>query len=92
MYGEPVLKCPDFNRAFVLESDASDRGVGAVLSQMYDGEDHPVAYFSKKLLPREMFSVVEKECLAIRLAVQMFRCTWWEGCSQYRRTTGHLSG
>ena len=73
MYGEPVLKCPDFNRAFVLESDASDRGVGAVLSQMYDGEDHPVAYFSKKLLPREMFSVVEKECLAIRLAVQMFR-------------------
>ena len=41
---------------------------------MYEGEDHPVAYFSRKLLPREeKYSVVEKECLAIRLAVQMFR-------------------
>ena len=72
--GEPELKCPDFQKTFVLQTDASDRGVGAVLSQMYDGEDHPAAYFSWKPLPREeKYSVVEKECLAIRLAVQMFR-------------------
>ena len=58
----------------MLQTHASDRGVGAVLSQMYEGEDHPVAYFSRKLLPREeKYSVVEKKCLAIRLAVQMFR-------------------
>ena len=69
-----MLKRPDFEKPFVLQTDASDRGVGAVLSQVYEGDDHPVAYFSRKLLPREeRYSVVEKECLAIRLAVHVFR-------------------
>ena len=45
--------------------------VGAVLSQRSkDGEEHPIAYFSRKLLPREeRYSTVEKECLAIKLGV-----------------------
>ncbi len=49
--------------------------MGAVLSQQgEDGTDHPIAYFSKKLLHREeRYSTVEKECLAIRLGVQAFR-------------------
>ena len=39
-----------------------------------DGHDHPVAYFSRKLLPREVnYSAVEKECLAIKLGVQAFQ-------------------
>ena len=72
---EPVLRGPDFNRQFVLQTDASNRGVGAVLSQRDDdGTDRPVAYYSKKLLPREeKYSTIEKECLAIKLAVQAFR-------------------
>ena len=71
----PVLRSPDFTREFVLQSDASDRGVGAVLSQLDDeGDDHPVTFFSRKLLPREeKYSTIEKECLAIKLAVQTFR-------------------
>jgi len=71
----PVLHTPDFDNTFVLQTDASDRGVGAVLSQCdAQGQDHPVAYFSKKFLPREeRFSTVEKECLAIKLAVQAFK-------------------
>ena len=71
----PVLKSPDLASEFILQTDASDRGVGAVLSQKDDnGEDHPVAYFSKKLLARELWcSTVEKECLAIRLAANIFR-------------------
>ena len=71
----PVIHCPDFTKEFVLQTDASERGVGAVLSQRdEDGEEHPVAYFSRKLLPREeRYSTVEKECLAIKLAVHMFR-------------------
>ena len=53
----------------MLQTNASDQGVGAVLSQpTEDGMDQPVAYFSKKLLARE-----EKECLAIKLAIQAFR-------------------
>ena len=65
----PVLQSPDFERDFVLQTDASD-GVGAVLSQVDDtGADHPVAYFSRKLLLREQkYSTIEKECLAIKLA------------------------
>ena len=71
----PVLSSPDFDQEFVLQTDASDKGVGAVLSQCDDqGQEHPVAYFSKKLLPREeRYSTIEKECLAIKLGVEAFR-------------------
>ena len=71
----PVLRGPNFAKPFVLQTDASERGVGAVLAQVGDdGEEHPIAYFSRKLLPREeKFSTIEKECLAIKLACQSFR-------------------
>ena len=62
-----MLRTPNFSSQFILQTDASDYGVGAVLSQRdNNGDDHAVAYYSKKLLPREIrYSVVEKECLAI---------------------------
>ena len=38
------------------------------------GQEHPVTYFSQKLLPcKEHYSTVEKECLAIKLGVQAFK-------------------
>ena len=44
-----------------------------MLSQMKDGEEHPVAFASRKLLPREKnYSVIEKECLAIEWSLQVF--------------------
>jgi phospholipid-translocating ATPase len=69
------LQAPDFSRGFILQTDASNRGVGAVLSQRdAEGRDHAVGYFSKKLLPREeSYSTVEKECLAIKLSVEAFK-------------------
>ena len=72
---KPVLRSPDFKRPFILQTDASDKGVGAVLSQKADGgEEHSVAYWSRKLLPREQqYSTIEKECLAIKLAVEAFQ-------------------
>ena len=72
---DPVLRSPDFNRPFILQTDASNRGVVAVLSQINaEREEHPVAYFSRKLLEREeKYSTIEKECLAIKLAIQAFR-------------------
>jgi len=71
----PVLCSPDFQKDFVLQTDASERAVGAVLSQCDEsGDDHPIAYFSRKLLGREeKYSTVEKECLAIKLGIQAFR-------------------
>ena len=60
---------------FILQTDASNYGVGAVLSQAdAEGLDHPIAFFSQKLLDREQkYSTIEKECLAIKLAVDAFQ-------------------
>ena len=71
----PVLHSPDFDREFLLQTDASNRGIGAVLAQVDDdGDEHPIAYYSRKLLPREeKYATVEQECLAIKLGVQAFR-------------------
>ena len=67
----PVLKNPEWDKPFVLQTDASGRGAGAVLGE--DDSDRPVAYFSRKFLPREeRYSTIEKECLAIKLGVQAF--------------------
>lgn len=55
--------------------DASDTGIGAVLSQQEDtGEEHPLASFIRKLLPQECrYTTVEKECLALVAGIQTFR-------------------
>ena len=70
----PILMSPDFQQDFNVQTDASEQGVGAALSQLDEhGDDRPVAYYSHKLLPREeRYSTVEKECYAIKLAVQNF--------------------
>lgn len=67
-----MLRNPDFTQTFQLQTDASDVGVGAVLSQG-GASDQPIAYYSRKLLEREKnYSTVEKECLAILLGVKAF--------------------
>ena len=71
----PILRNPDFDKEFILQTDASDRGVGGVLSQLDDeGNDRLISYFSRKLLPREeKYSTIEKECLAIKLGVEAYK-------------------
>ena len=69
-----MLKVPDFSRAFVVQTDASEVGFGAVLTQTDEnGHEHPIAFASRKLKPREQkYAVIEKECLAIVWALGFF--------------------
>ena len=71
----PILTYSNFERDFVLETDASVKGIGAVLSQQLDdGRLHPVAYASRSLsIAERNYSITELETLAVVWAVQHFR-------------------
>jgi transposase InsO family protein len=70
----PVLKYPDFNERFILTTDASGEGLGAVLSQGEIGKDLPVAFASRTLNRAEKaYSTTEKELLAIVWGMRYFR-------------------
>ncbi len=74
MCSSPVLQSPDFTQSFLVQVDASAKGLGAVLVQGTQGNEKPVVYLSRKLLPREtLYSAVEKECLAIKWALESLR-------------------
>ena len=66
----PVLKYPDFSKEFTLTTDASNVGLGAILSQ----EGHPCYYISRNLnAPEKNYSTTEKELLAIVWAMRRLR-------------------
>lgn len=70
----PILGYPDYSRPFTLDTDASDVGTGAVLSQSQNGEERVIAYYSKMLSSEEAnYCVTRKELLAIVKAVKHFR-------------------
>ncbi|KAJ8332516.1 hypothetical protein SKAU_G00423050 [Synaphobranchus kaupii] len=74
----PVLQSPHFQQRFLVPVDASGVGIGAVLAQGDPGEERPVLYLSRKLLPRETwYSAIEKECLAIKWALDSLRYYLW---------------
>lgn len=66
----PVFWNPDFNAEIILQTDASDMGLGVVLLLEKEAEHHPIVYLSKKLQPREHFPTVEKESYAIEWAIK----------------------
>lgn len=76
-------------KTFIVEVDASETGVGAVLSQRFDNKPKmfPVAFFSRKLSPAERNYNVEKwELLGIKLVLEEWRL-WLEG--QFEVFTDH---
>lgn len=65
-----VLALPNFSSQFIIEIDASDLGIGAVLMQ----HGHPLAFLSKALGPKSRdLSTYEKEYMAIIVVVQQWR-------------------
>ena len=70
----PILALPDFSENFVLDTDASDVGIGAVLSQKHaDGAERVIAYASRVLSkPERRSCVTRKELLAAISFVKHF--------------------
>ena len=73
----PILQYPDFTKEFSVETDASQVGLGAVLTQVYEikGKQRslPVAYASRSLKGAERkYSVTDQEALAVVWVVKTF--------------------
>jgi len=71
----PILRLPDVSQPFILQTDVSHLGIGAVLLQEDSaGEKRPIAFASRKLQPRETrYSTIERECLAIVCGTAKFQ-------------------
>ena len=67
----PMLVYPHFDRPFCVSTDASNLGAGAVLSQVHEGQERPIAYFSHKFNGAESrYETVEQELYAVVLALK----------------------
>lgn len=65
---------PNFDLDFVVETDASIKGLGAILSQYHNGNLHPIAYASRALTqPEKNYCITDLETLAIVWALSHFR-------------------
>ena len=70
----PVLRYPDFNKTFILHTDASNFAVGAQLMQEHSGKLHPVHYASKTLnAAQRRTSTFEREFFGLVWATEMFK-------------------
>jgi transposase InsO family protein len=71
----PILTSPNFELPFTLQTDSSDRAIGAVLTQEQNGVERVIAYYSQKLSSAQRkYAATERECLAVLMAIRHFRC------------------
>ena len=70
----PILQYPDFNKQFCITTDASNISCGAILSQNYNGIQHPISFASRTFTKGEQNkSVIERELAAIHWGIKYFR-------------------
>lgn len=87
----PILACPDYSQPFEVHTDASDFGIGAVLTQTLNGEEKVIAYMSKSLSSQERnYSATEREALAVLTAIEHWRC-YLENGQKFLVYTDHSS-
>ncbi|CAK1602205.1 unnamed protein product [Parnassius mnemosyne] len=72
-FGVPILGYPDAGKEFIVDTDASDIGLGGVLSQRNGDQEIVIAYFSKSLSkPERNYCVTRRELLAVVKSLQNF--------------------
>lgn len=70
----PVMSCPDYSKPFIIQCDASNEGIGAVLCQKEEDSEQAVAFLSRKLTDTEKrYSALERELLSVVYAIEKFR-------------------
>ena len=68
-----ILAHPDFTKSFILDTDASNHAIGAVLSQKVGNKEKVIAYASRTLSKSERkYCVTRKELLALVYFVKYF--------------------
>ena len=70
----PVLQYPDYSGSFIVDTDASNVSIGAVLSNEINGVDRPLVFSSRVLSRTEMmYSTTKREALAVIQALKWYR-------------------
>src|SRR5918912_4024639 len=87
----PVLIYPDFEKEFILYTDASTIALGAILHQKGDdGKEHVIAYENKTLSKAEQnYSITELECLAVIWAIEKF--DYYLQGNKFKVVTDHIA-
>lgn len=86
----PILANPDYSKPFIIQTDASNFGIGAVLVQGEGDDEKVIAYLSQKLTStQQKYQTTERECLAVIGAIEKFR-PYIEG-SKFKVVTDHAS-
>ena len=74
----PVLAFPKEDLPYILDTDASDYGIGGVLSQCIEGTEHVIAYYSKSLNPaQQKYCTTRRELLAVVATLDHFKGYVW---------------
>ena len=74
----PVLAFPKEDLPYIVDTDASDYGIGGVLSQNIEGTEHVIAYYSKSLNPaQQKYCTTRRELLAVVATLDHFKGYVW---------------
>lgn len=86
----PVLSSPNYDDEFTIQTDASEIGIGAVLTQGEGKNEKVISYMSSKLTAQQKkYTATERECLAVLEAIKKFR-NYVEGV-RFKVITDHAS-